>query len=221
MKISDLPVVTKILKKEFEKKQAPVVDLVKAQTNDPFKILVATILSARTKDDTTAAACKRIFATINNPKDLDKLSVKQLEKLIFPVGFYHNKAKYLKELPTALRALFDGNIPDTIDELCQLPGVGRKTANLVVTMAFDKPAMCVDIHVHRISNRFGLLKTKNPLETEMKLRKILPDKYWMTWNSYLVSFGQTLCFPINPKCNQCPIVEYCSRRNVKTKYKKI
>ena len=218
MKISDLPKVTKVLKKEFDKKQAPVVDLVKAQTNDPFKILTATILSARTKDDTTAAACKRLFSKVNKPDDLGKLTVKQLEKLIFPVGFYHNKAKYLKELPAALNRLFDGEIPDTIDELCQLPGVGRKTANLVVTMAFDKPAMCVDIHVHRMSNRFGLLKTKTPLETEMKLREILPDKYWMTWNSYLVSFGQTLCFPINPKCNQCPISKYCSRMNVKTKH---
>ncbi|MCK5528106.1 MAG: endonuclease III [Kiritimatiellae bacterium] len=218
MKISDLPTVTKILKKEFDKKQAPVVDLVKAQTNDPFKILVATILSARTKDDTTAAACKRLFSKVNNHSDLNKLTVIQIEKLIFPVGFYHNKAKYLKELPASLNTLFDGNIPDTIDELCQLPGVGRKTANLVVTMAFDKPAMCVDIHVHRISNRFGLLKTATPLETEMRLRKILPDKYWMTWNSYLVSFGQTVCSPINPKCNQCPISDYCSRINVKTKH---
>jgi endonuclease III len=218
MKISDLPAVTKILKKEFNKKQAPVVDLVKAQTNDPFKILTATILSARTKDDTTAAACKRLFATISKPADLEKLTIPQLEKLIFPVGFYHNKAKYLHALPTALNKLFDGKIPDTIDELCQLPGVGRKTANLVVTMAFDKPAMCVDIHVHRISNRFGLLKTNTPLETEMRLREILPKKYWMTWNSHLVSFGQTLCSPISPKCNQCPIIKYCSRINVKTKH---
>ena len=218
MKISDLPTVTRVLKIEFDKKQAPVVDLVKAQTNDPFKILVATILSARTKDDTTAAACKRLFAEVSNHNDLGKLTIKQLEKLIFPVGFYHNKAKYLKELPASLDFLFDGHIPDTIDELCQLPGVGRKTANLVVTMAFDKPAMCVDIHVHRISNRFGLLKTSTPLETEMKLRKILPKKYWMTWNSYLVSFGQTLCSPINPKCNKCPITKYCNRINVKTKH---
>lgn len=219
MKISDLPIVIKALKKEYDKKQAPVVDLVKAQTNDPFKIMVATILSARTKDDTTAAACKRLFSKIDNYKELDKLTVKQLEKLIFPVGFYHNKAKYLADLPKALEKLFDGKVPDTIDELCQLPGVGRKTANLVVTMAFDKPAMCVDIHVHRISNRFGLLKTKTPLETEMKLREILPDKYWMTWNSYLVSFGQTLCSPINPKCNKCPITKYCNRIDVKTKHK--
>ena len=215
MKISDLPAVHKILKQEFEKKQAPVVDLVKAQTNDPFKILTATILSARTKDDTTSAACKKLFAVVSTPDDLKKLSVKEIEKLIFPVGFYHNKAKYLSELPDALDRLYDGKIPDTIDELCKLPGVGRKTANLVLTMAFNKPAMCVDIHVHRISNRFGLLSTKTPLETEMKLREILPKKYWMTWNSYLVSYGQTICSPINPKCDKCKIKKYCSRKNVK------
>ncbi len=209
MKISDLPAVHKILKQEFEKKQAPVVDLVKAQTNDPFKILTATILSARTKDDTTSAACKKLFAVISTPDDLKKLSVKEIEKLIFPVGFYHNKAKYLSELPHALDRLYNGKIPDTIDELCKLPGVGRKTANLVLTMAFNKPAMCVDIHVHRISNRFGLLSTKTPLETEMELRKILPKKYWMTWNSYLVSYGQTICSPVNPKCDKCKIKKYC------------
>lgn len=210
MKISDITKVDKALKQAYESNSAPIIELIQAQTRSPFKVLVGTILSARTKDETTAAAVRKLFAVVDNHHDLAKLSEKQIEKLIFPVGFYHNKAKYLKKLPEVLEKDFNGEIPNTIDDLCKLPGVGRKTANLVVTVAFDKYGICVDVHVHRISNRLGLIKTKTPLESEMKLREILPKKYWKTWNSYLVSFGQTLCKPVGPQCHRCPITKFCN-----------
>jgi len=214
MKTSDIPAVNRILKREYNKHQAPVVDLVKAETEDAFCILVATILSARTKDETTSEVCDRLFKVVRKPHDFDKLTIPQLERLIFPIGFYHTKARHLKQLPGILDQLFGGRIPDEIDDLVQLPGVGRKVANLVRAQAFNKPAICVDVHVHRICNRLGLLKTRDPFETEMKLRKILPVRYWIGWNSYLVSFGQTICRPIGPKCAVCPIFRYCKRVGV-------
>jgi endonuclease III len=214
MRRDDLPRVSRLLRREYESHRAPVVDFVKAQTDDPFKILVSTILSARTKDETTADVCDRLFKVVDMPHDLDRLTHPELEKLIYPIGFYHTKAKHLKQLPEAMDRLFAGRVPGTIEELVQLPGVGRKTANLVMTQAFDKHAICVDVHVHRISNRFGLLRTKDPHETEMKLRQILPRRYWKTWNSYLVSFGQTVCRPVSPKCGECVIRNSCSRVGV-------
>ena len=144
-----------------------------------------------------------------SPADLERLSEKEIEKLIYPVGFYHDKARHLKALPQALQEKFGGVLPNTVEELCELPGVGRKPANLTVAVGFDLPAICVDVHVHRICNRLGLIKTKTPLETEMTLRKILPRRYWKTWNSHLVSFGQTRCAPVRPQCGDCPIRRYC------------
>ena len=216
----DINKIYEILAKEFKKYSLPIVDLIEVQTKDPFKVLVTTILSARTKDQTTSVAAVRLFKTVNNAEDLEKLSIVEIEKLITPVGFFHNKAKYLKKLPGVLKEKFQNKVPDKIDELLQLPGVGRKTANLVRTIAFRKPGICVDVHVHRISNRLGLVKTKTPLETEMELRKILPLKYWIDFNSYLVAFGQNHCFPRNPKCSTCPIYDECERVEVKTKYAK-
>nr|MCU0610113.1 hypothetical protein [Chitinispirillaceae bacterium] len=153
-----------ILKREFAKNRMPVVELIETQTKDPFKVLVATMLSARTKDETTAAASQRLFAHVNTQAELSKLSISEIERLIFPVGFYHVKARHLKKLPCVLLELFGGNVPQTVEELIRLPGVGRKTANLVVAVAFNKPAVCVDVHVHRIFNRLGYLVTRNPLE---------------------------------------------------------
>jgi endonuclease III len=214
VKISDAAGVNKVLKREYAKRRAPIVEFIAMQTKDPFKVLVSTILSARTKDECTTEVCDRLFRVVGEPSDLDLLTQKQLEKLIFPIGFFRTKAKHLKMLPAALNALFGGKIPDGIDDLCRLPGVGRKTANLVRAVAFNKPAICVDVHVHRICNRLGLLKTETPFETEMKLRKILPEKYWITWNAYLVSYGQTICRPVGPKCGQCGIYKYCARVGV-------
>ena len=213
MKVEDIPAVNRILKKEYQAHNAPIIELIQAQTNSPFKVLVGTILSARTKDETTAAAVRKLFKKVNTPADLGKLSEQQIEELIFPVGFYHVKAKHLKQLPDVLNREFGGKIPNTIEGLCKLPGVGRKTANLVVTVAFDKYGICVDVHVHRICNRLGLLQTKTPLETEIKLREILPRRYWKGWNSYLVSFGQTRCRPVRPQCHGCPIAKYCNSRD--------
>jgi len=209
-----------LLREEFKKNRVPIVDLIEAQTKDPFKILVSTMLSARTKDQTTAAAVKKLFGVVCTIDDFDKLSAADLERLIFPVGFYHEKARNLKLWPSMLKKEFGGVIPSTVEELLALPGVGRKTANLVVAVAFNQPAVCVDVHVHRIFNRLGYLVSKSPLETEMILRKHLPVNYWTTFNSYFVSFGQHTCFPINPRCDRCPIFRYCDRVGVKTKFER-
>ena len=214
MKKVNIDKINQILEKEVLKWKVPVAELIEVQTKDPFKVLVATILSARTKDQTTAMVSKRLFKTVKKPKDLEKLSIKQLEKLLHPVGFYKNKAKFLKALPLKLKE-FNNKIPKTIDELTTLPGVGRKTANLVVGVAFKTPAICVDTHVHRITNRLGYVKTTSPFKTEMALRKKLPKKYWISLNTYFVAFGQNLCNPISPWCSKCPIENYCNKINVK------
>ena len=207
------------LKAEFKAHAAPIIELVEAQTHDPFCVLVGTILSARTKDACTAGAVRRLFAAAQKPPfnadDLERLDVAELERLIYPVGFYRDKARHLKELPRVLRERFGGILPHTVEELCELPGVGRKTANLTVAVGFDLPAICVDVHVHRISNRLGLVRTKTPLETEMALRRLLPVRYWKTWNSHLVSFGQTRCGPVRPKCAGCPIRNCCQEEKKK------
>jgi endonuclease III len=212
----DIGAVYQILRREFGKHRVPVVDLIQVQTRDPFKVLVTTILSARTKDRTTAEASRRLYAGVKTPDDLRRMTLDQIRACIYPVGFYKNKARFLRQLPSRLDELFDGRIPDTVEELVKLPGVGRKTANLVVAIGFNKPAICVDVHVNRICNRLGYLTTKTPLETEMALRRVLPVKYWITINSFMVSFGQHLCFPVNPRCDECPIAGHCNRVGVRT-----
>ena len=206
--------VDRALKKEFKAHSAPIIELIEAQTHDPFCVLIGTILSARTKDQCTAGAVRRLFAAAEGdmfrPDDLERLTAGEIERLIYPVGFYRDKARHLKALPSVLKEKFGGVLPKTVEELCELPGVGRKTANLTVAVGFGLPAICVDVHVHRICNRWKLVETKNPFETEMALRKILPVRYWKTWNSHIVSFGQTRCSPIRPKCEGCPISKYCT-----------
>jgi endonuclease III len=204
----------KILDKVVPNLQVPLIDLVEAKTHDPFKVLVATLLSARTKDELTIKLLPKLFESAGTISKLKKISIKKLEKLLYPIGFYKTKAKHLKLLPLVLEEKFGGVIPDDIDSLIELPGVGRKTANLVVVVAFKKPAICVDVHVHRITNRLGLLKTKTPFETEMKLRKTLPKKYWFEFNGIFVLFGKKICTPISPWCSKCPIREYCLRKGV-------
>ncbi len=201
------------LKKEVATYQVPVVDLIAVQTKDPFKVLVATILSARTKDETTAKASTRLFKKAATPAALAKLSIATLQKLIYPVGFYKNKAKYLNKLPEAL-APFALKVPNTMEELLSLPGVGRKTANLVLAVAFKKPAICVDTHVHRIMNIWGYVNTKTPEQTEMALRKKLPEQYWLTVNSILVAFGQGTCKPVGPHCDRCLLKKECPQKGV-------
>jgi exodeoxyribonuclease-3 len=204
----DIDHVLNILAEEIRDYQVPVVDLIAVQTRDPFRILVATILSARTKDETTAKAASRLFKKVSDLDSLAILDEATIAKLIYPVGFYKNKAKYLKELPAAMEE-FDGRIPDDVDSLTKLPGVGRKTANLVVAVAFNKAAICVDTHVHRIMNIWGYVETKTPLETEMALRQKLPAEYWIRINSILVAFGQATCKPVRPHCDRCIIAKLC------------
>lgn len=202
-----------VLKEEVTAYQVPVVDLIAVQTKSPFKILVATILSARTKDEVTSAASKRLFQEAADVQSLDKLSQERIQKLIYPVGFYKSKAGYLARLPHALGA-FKGRIPDEIDDLVTLPGVGRKTANLVRSVAFDKDAICVDTHVHRITNIWGYVRTKTPFETEQALREKLPRKHWKEINGILVAFGQGTCRPVSPLCHQCPLEPGCPQKGV-------
>ena len=214
MNVSDLPRVCRLLESAYKKTAAPIVDLIQTQGASPFHILVATVLSARTKDQTTAGAIARLFKVVKTPADLREIPVARLERLIFPVGFFRVKARHLKQMPDVLDREFQGRIPDTIDELCHLPGVGRKTANLVVALAFDKPGICVDVHVHRISNRLGLVRTDAPLKTEMALRTLLPRCYWKRWNRLLVAYGQTVCTPARPRCSICCVASCCSRCGV-------
>ena len=207
----DIHKVYRILEKRYHLYKTPVVELIQEQTKDPFKVLLATMLSARTQDSTTKEACKRLFKVVNNLEDLDKISKDRLQSLIYPVGFYRQKATHLKKWYSILGDKFSFSIPKTIDELILLPGVGRKTANLVLATAFTIPAICVDVHVHRICNRLGYIKTKTPFETEMKLREILPKEYWISFNTFLVAFGQNHCRPISPKCSTCQITDECQK----------
>ncbi len=205
-----------VLKREVKKYQTPIVEVIAAERNDPFTILISTMLSLRTKDTTTAEASRRLFRVANTPKSMLELTAKQIEKLIYPVGFYKTKAKSILRTCSILREQYEGKVPDTIEQLVGLPGVGRKTANLVVSLGFGKDGICVDTHVHRISNRLGYVETKTPFETEMALRKKLPRRYWKDINVLLVTWGQNVCAPISPHCSACAIRKWCTRRGVTT-----
>ncbi len=210
----DIDVVLPILEQEVKNYSVPVVDLIAVQSQDPYKVLVAALLSARTKDETTVKATARLFKKAPTLSDLANLSKGQISKLIYPVGFYNNKAAHLAELPQAIDNNFKGHIPDKVESLVKLPGVGRKTANLVVAVAFKKLAICVDTHVHRIFNIWGYVHTKTPFETEMELRKKLPKKYWIRINKILVAFGQGTCTSVRPFCYRCVIERYCPQIGV-------
>jgi len=203
-----------ILRREVPKWQTPIVTLVAENSESPFQVLISCILSLRTQDTTTAQASRRLFALADTPPTMSRLTVRQIEKAIFPVGFYHTKAKVIRGICRTLIKEYSGMVPDEIDELLKLKGVGRKTANLVVTLGYRKPGICVDTHVHRISNRWGYVRTKDPKETEFALRAKLPKRYWIEYNDLLVTFGQHLCRPISPLCSQCPVRRYCARVGV-------
>lgn len=214
MKDSDIHDIILILQKEVKKWEAPAVTKVAEKTKDPFKVLISCILSLRTKDSTTAEASRRLFSLAGTPADMLKISADRIEKAIFPVGFYRTKARNITEICKTLKEHYNSIVPDSIDELLKLKGVGRKTANLVVTVGYDKDGICVDTHVHRISNRWGYIKTKTPEKTEEALRGKLPRKYWKIYNDLLVSYGQNLCKPISPLCSKCNIAMYCDRIDV-------
>jgi endonuclease III len=207
----------RILRREAPKWQTPVVTLIAEASDSPFKVLISCILSLRTQDSTTAQASRRLFALADSPETMVRLTAKKIEQAIFPVGFYRTKAKTILEICRSLNENYRGRVPDEIDELIKFKGVGRKTANLVVTLGYNKPGICVDTHVHRISNRWGYVKTATPEKTEVALRAKLPKQYWIEYNDLLVSFGQQLCRPISPLCSQCPVAKYCSQIGVTVK----
>ena len=204
----------RILRREAPKWNAPVMTLVAAQTRDPFMTLVGCILSLRTRDQVTAIAARQLFARANTPSAILAMPPHELEKSIYPVGFYRTKARVIRDLSRDLIDKFEGHVPDEIDVLMTLKGVGRKTANLVVTEAFRKPGICVDTHVHRISNRWGLVRTATPEKTEQALREVLPRRYWLEYNGLLVAFGQTICQPRFPRCPRCPLEKICPKIGV-------
>lgn len=206
----------RIVKREIRRWQEPVVGVVARDSNrDPFLILISCLLSLRTKDKTTSEASERLFALAHTPAAMLKLPLRKIERAIYPVGFYRTKAKSIHQICRRLLDVYGGKVPDSIDELVTLSGVGRKTANLVVTVGYGKPGICVDIHVHRISNRWGYIKTKTPEESEQALRRKLPRQYWITFNDLLVPYGQNLCQPVSPFCSKCKLAEFCDRVGVK------
>jgi len=214
MKDRQIHTAIRILRSEVPKWQTPVVTLIAEASASPFKVLISCILSLRTQDSTTALASRRLFALADSPSKMLKLNARQIEKTIFPVGFYRVKARTILDVCRTLIERHGGKVPDEIDELIKLKGVGRKTANLVVTLGYNKPGICVDTHVHRISNRWGYVQTSTPEKTEVALRQKLPKQYWIEYNDLLVSFGQHLCRPISPLCSRCPLYRYCDRIGV-------
>ncbi len=194
--------------------QSPAVTIVSHREGSPFKVLVSCILSLRTNDRTTGPASERLFALATDPESLAELSPEVLEQAIYPVGFYRTKALQLIAIARRLRDDYGGRVPDQIDELLTFKGVGRKTANLVVTLGYALPGICVDTHVHRICNRLGYVTTRSPDETEWALRAKLPPEYWIGINDLLVMAGQNLCLPVSPRCSRCPAAELCERHGV-------
>jgi len=192
----------------------PIITFIANRGATPFEVLVSTLLSLRTKDEVTGEAARRLLDVARTPEAMIALSPKKIEKLIYPVGFYPTKAKRLLSISRILLDRYGGKVPDTLEALTALPGVGRKTANLVLVEGFKIPAICVDTHVHRISNRIGYVKTKTPDKTELALRKKLPKRHWVRYNELLVAFGQTLCRPISPFCSRCPVSEMCPQIGV-------
>lgn len=194
--------------------QTPIVDEMAQQAATPYTILITTILSLRTQDGTTAAAARRLFELAQTPATMLEVPAATITQVIYPVGFYKTKAETILTVSRLLIERYGGAVPDTVEELLTLPGVGRKTANLVVTMGYNKPGICVDTHVHRITNRWGYVQTKTPEQTEFALRARLPAEYWIPINGYLVSLGQNICHPTSPRCSQCPIAAWCDRIGV-------
>src|SRR3989304_2913805 len=212
MLIPDLPKVIAILKKEYARFQTPAVTEVAEELRaDPFRVLVSCIISLRTKDGVTRAASKNLFSLASTPEAMVCLKPEEVEKAIYPAGFYRTKAKTIIDISRELVEKRSSKVPDTMEGLLELKGVGRKTAKLVLTLGFGKPGTCVDIHVHRITNKWGVVTTKTPEQTECALREILPKRYWITINDLLVAYGPNICGPVSPFCGSCAIAAWCER----------
>ncbi len=214
--MANLSFVMEVLKKSYEENRAPSVTLIANTLKKPFNILVSTLISLRTKDQVTLKASKKLFEKVSSFEDIQKISEEEISKIIFPAGFYKTKAKRLKEIAEIIDSKFGGVIPQTMEELLTLPGIGRKTANLVLILGFNQYGICVDTHVHRVSNRFGWVATKTPEKTEFALLEYLPKEYWRIINDYLVSYGQTVSKPVSPLCSKCGLNKACPKIGVKT-----
>jgi len=210
----DTPTFIKVietLQRESSKWDPPLMSLIAVRTRAPYWVLISTLLSSRTKDDVTGEATRRLFSLADTPQKMVQVPIETIEKTIYPVGFYRQKARRIVEISNILLKKYGGQVPESLEELLKLPGVGRKTANLVLSEAFGIPAICVDTHVHRICNRLGYVSTRSPRETEFELRKKLPTPWWIPLNKILVSFGQSICKPIRPRCEVCPVINMCER----------
>jgi endonuclease-3 len=214
VKIPDIPEVMYLLKKQVKGFHIPWLEQMASSGTDPFTILVSCLLSLRTQDKTTAAASEKLFSLASTPQGMSSLSVKEIRDAIYPAGFYRIKAERIKTLSETLVERYHGKIPDTIDELLALKGVGRKTANLVITLGYGRYGICVDTHVHRIVNRWGYIKTRTPRETEFALREKLPKRFWIEINGLLVAFGQHICKPVSPLCSRCDLEGHCEKVKV-------
>ncbi|MFQ5735959.1 MAG: endonuclease III domain-containing protein [Thermodesulfobacteriota bacterium] len=215
MREEDIPKAIKVLRQEYRRFKTPyVTEVAAAKRRDPFKVLISCILSLRTKDETTREASERLFRLASTPVEMAALAPSVIEKAIYPAGFYRNKARTIIEISGELAQKYSSRVPDTIEELLKLRGVGRKTANLVVTFAYGKPGICVDTHVHRITNRWGFVTTATPDKTELALRERLPKRYWIEINDLLVAFGQNVCRPISPFCGCCRLSAWCEKAGV-------
>ena len=214
MQARKIHTVMKILEEEVSRLGVPIVTEMSRRRRDPYRILISTLLSLRTKDETTRKAAERLLAKAPTAEKLLRMREETIRELIYPVGFYKTKAVVLKDVCRAIVNQHGGKVPDDLDTLLELKGVGRKTANLVITLGYGKPGICVDTHVHRISNRLGYVRTKNPEETEFALRKKLPPRYWIPINDYLVAYGQNICKPVSPFCSRCRLVSHCDRVGV-------
>ena len=214
MKDNQINIIIKILKKALALGTMPIVSHLAENQRDPFVILISTLLSLRTKDEVTAVATDRLFELASTPEEMLKVPLDKIAKTIYPVGFYRVKAKNIHHTCRELIKRFNSKVPDNLDDLLSIKGVGRKTANLVVSLAYGKDAICVDTHVHRITNRLGYVNTKTPDETEFALRKKLPRRHWIIYNTIMVAFGRKTCKPVSPLCSQCPVNKYCDRVGV-------
>lgn len=203
-----------LLRRAVKGSEDPSVTRIAKRTRSPYRILVSTVISARTKDEVTAGASERLFGAASNPEEMVRFDEEAIAKLIYPAGFYRTKARSILALSRKLIDDFASEVPEDLDLLLTLPGVGRKTANLVVTLAFGGPGICVDTHVHRIVNRTGALETSNPKETEFALRAVLPKRHWIEINDLLVTYGKEICTPISPHCSKCSLARHCARVGV-------
>lgn len=210
----DIVKIINVLKSELEIWELPIVSSLAEEKCSPFQILISTLLSLRTKDETTAVAGKKLLDLASTPEEMLKLSEEEIIKAIYPVGFYRNKTKTILYICRELVDRHKSKVPDTAEELLALKGVGRKTANLVAALGYNREEICVDTHVHRISNRIGYVKTKTPEKTEYALREKLPQKYWSIYNTLMVAFGKNICRPVSPFCSKCPVAMYCDRVSV-------